>query len=139
MDQSILEAITKSLPAMQMDALRKELEKADRYEGLAKEKEALRLEGINLAGQIMSLKDTLAKHAALDAKTLEIEKRERNLELEMLKAKLSYESQSRNEIKELAYAAFRNPTVTKSYSRHVGVPSGGYTNVVSESERVEQE
>lgn len=134
MNQDILEAIAKSLPAMQMDSLRKELEKAKLYEQVAKEKQDelkissdLRLQLIIKDSQIIDLKkQVLTKE--------DLEKRERDLQLELLKGKAQCAEQKYEAVKDLAYAAFRNPTVVKSFNRHVGVPSGGYTNVVSESE-----
>ena len=128
MDQNILEAIQKSLPAMQMDALKKELEKASMHEKLMsqltecqKENSALRFE-----------RDKLKKLE--DEMKFEKEKAQfvqRDFELKKVQHELQCAKEITMAVKDLAHAAFRNPEIHKNY--HVPVPNNGWTTPVTET------
>lgn len=127
MTQEILEAIQKSLPAMQMDLLKKELDKAAKYDKLEKE-----LQDSRNAHSALILKHDVLQKLEVEMKT-EKEKAQlvqRDFELKKLEYELKVEKEKTQAIKELAYAAFRNPTVHKSYQ--VPVQNMGYTTQVSE-------
>jgi len=134
MDQSILDAISKALPAMQMDVLRNELQRASEYEGLKQLNGELSSTIARQSKENVELTKKLIEHETLDTKRSILEAKERALDIELLKIKVSCAEEKYAAVKDLAYAAFRNPTVQKSYNRHVGIPSGGYQNLVSESE-----
>lgn len=128
MDQNILEAIQKSLPAMQMDALKKELEKASMHDKLMsqltecqKENSALRFE-----------RDKLKKLE--DEMKFEKEKAQfvqRDFELKKVQHELQCEKEITMAVKDLAHAAFRNPEIYKNYQ--VPVPNNGWTTPVTET------
>lgn len=131
MDQNILDAIQKSLPAMQMDALKKELEKAGYYDKLMSQLSECQKENSGLRYE----RDALKK--------LEIEMRtekekaqliQRDFELKRLQHEVDTAKTVAKEIKELAMAAFRNPTIHKSYNRSIPLKNNEYSSGSTMSE-----
>jgi len=122
MNQEIIEAIQKSLPAIQMDALKTELAKAAKVADLEITITTLRKQ-IEIERELQqSLSKSLAEANARAKKTEELELQERNLKVQMLEIKLQCEQVVSSNIKELAMAAFRNPTIHKSFNKPVAVP-----------------
>lgn len=124
MDQNILEAIQKSLPAMQMDALKKELEKAAMHEKLMsqliecqKENSALRYERDSLKKLEVEMKTEKEKAQLV----------QRDIELLKVKHELQCQKEILASVKELAMAAFRNPTVYKNWNRMAPVEGQPYS------------
>lgn len=122
MSPEILEAVQKSLPARQMDALKAELAKAATVPGL----NAQILQAQNrLDAEQKAHAETRTKLSEVDArakKTEELEKKERDLKVQMLELELRLEREKYQAIDRLVYAAFRNPTISKSYTAPVVVP-----------------
>lgn len=131
MDQKILDAIQQSLPAMQMDALRKELDRAKMHDNVLDEFKELKVrydlrqnEVNQLTSQVSELKNKILKQEELD-------KREQKLEVELMKKDLACAQQILAGVKELAMAAFRNPTIMKTYYRQENLEPGQCSNPVS--------
>jgi hypothetical protein len=115
----IMNAVSKSLPAMQVDALKAELAKATEVDGLrnqAKDSEKL----------ITDLKVKLYEQNTLDQKLRDADTRlatalakERQLELDLLKKDYACEQRVTQNLKELMQTVFRNPSYTTSKSQEV--------------------
>lgn len=80
----------------------------------------------------------LAKHEALDKRLEEIEKRERNHELSIMKAQLENERSNNLRLFELVGVIFRNPVVTETLSTSINRtemhPTQGYQQSLPSSE-----
>ncbi|MBK7892856.1 MAG: hypothetical protein IPJ84_18990 [Bdellovibrionales bacterium] len=131
MTKEIMDAIEKSLPSMQMEVLRKDLEKASKYDAVLSENSVLREKNNRLEIDLSSVRSKIAKAETEISDAADVK---RKFEIEKLKYELESQKCISREIRELAMAAFRNPTVIKSFSRQVAVPSGGYAHCASESE-----
>jgi molecular chaperone GrpE (heat shock protein) len=131
MDQNILDAIQKSLPAMQMDALKKELEKATMHDKLMsqltecqKENSALRYERDGLKKLEVEMKTEKEKAQLM----------QRDFELLKVKHELECQKGIVNAVTNLAMAAFRNPTITKSFNRNIPLKNTEYASGSTMSE-----
>ena len=122
MNQEIIEAIQKSLPAIQMDALKTELAKAASVTQLQAQIKSLQ---DDLVSKDRQLSEAVSKRYEAEArakKTDELAEQERNLKVQMLEIKLAAEINTANRVEALAMAAFRNPTIHKSFNKPVAVP-----------------
>lgn len=143
MNNEILEAIKKALPSMQVDVINNELFKARKYDTLIEQHNDLK----NIHSKTLAEKEELYKdkekikltQQQLETKIKEYEDLKQSLEIKMLKHELQCERNSNINLKDLMYAAFRNPTVHKSFSKNVVIPNNSYSNVVSESEYTTQD
>lgn len=131
MNEEILDAIEKSLPSIQMEVLRKELEKASKHDDLVTSNKVLNDKSHRLEVELSYARSKIAKAEAEQSEAAEIK---RKFEIEKLKYELEAQKVISREIRELAMAAFRNPTVTKSFNRQVIVPSGDYLQSAAEFE-----
>ncbi|MEO5348841.1 MAG: hypothetical protein H7836_04270 [Magnetococcus sp. YQC-3] len=143
MNKEILEAIAKTLPAMQAEILQRELTKAAAYDELKKKfdelaqvhKDATKIV-VEYENRRQEIKDL---ELQLKAKTKEYEDGKRDLELKMVKHELQCQMNVKQDLKDLMYAAFRNPTIHKSFSKSVPVNNMGWTTNVQDSETTTQE
>lgn len=120
MNQQILDAIAKSLPAMQVEVLRAELDKAAQFESLQNTISNLKEERSALQKEVGLLRQLqLSEHAIKD--------REYKLELTLAKKELEYIQNSRHELKELMHAAFRNVHVHRRINGTGDGSNNGYT------------
>lgn len=124
MDQNILDAIQKSLPAMQMDALKKELEKAGHYDKLILQLSECQKENSGLRYERDSLKKLESEMRTEKEKAQLIQK---DFELKRLQHEVDSAKLVAKEIKDLAMAAFRNPTITKSFNRNIPLKNSEYS------------
>lgn len=131
MNQEILEAIQKSLPTMQMDALKKELEKASMLDSIVNELNDYKNRLKEMADKYSKL---LLIEDEMKRKILDAEKTVRDFEIKALKVQIDKHISVADNIKELAMAAFRNPTIYKSFNKMNRNP-GGYLEQYSESEQ----
>lgn len=118
MTKEIMELVARSLPAMQVDALRGELEKAKNYELFARVNQDLRDENGKLEKENQRLRALELKVESIEkleaAREVVFAKREQAIENTLLKKELEYVKQSKADIFQLANAAFRNTEFKKS-------------------------
>lgn len=127
LNKEILEVLAKSLPGMQMDALREELKKAEQVDALKHELQNTKTsrdtfqekynETLNLTAKLQT---ELNKHNALA-------EREQSLENILLKKELELTKTSRQEIYNLASIVFKYPQRFYSESGN-SYSSNGNTN-----------
>lgn len=142
MQTELLELIKKSLPSMQVDALKVELEKAARVPSL--ESKIVNLE--------KNLKETEDKHSQSLTRISEmskeiadqkdLERRERSLKITLLEKEVSLINQSKSDLFELMKYAFRNPVIVHSKDKPVTVKDSmgnQYVQTHIETETVTQE
>ena len=122
MNKEILEAVQKSLPAMQMDALKAELAKAESVPSLQSTINTLKSQIESMNNDRQKLVEQLNEVNVRAKKTEELKEQERNLRVKELEIKLQCEQAISSNIREMAMAAFRNPTITKSFNIPVAVP-----------------
>lgn len=131
MNEEILKAIANALPSMQMEALRAELKKASEYDNLCKAVNQLKDDNAKLKMELDKYKaiESQMQTAIRESNDIKnsFEKKRSDIELQCANSRIG-------DLKELMNAAFRNPTIHKSFNRHVPVPSNGYTNLVTELE-----
>lgn len=132
--EELLEAVKKNLPQMQVELLRQEFKKAEEFDGLIKEKERLLNEKRQLQDSINSLTTQLVSLKQQMKPQEELEKRERDLQLTLVNNNLKAEQDKNNQLRELMYAAFRNPTVNKSFIQPFMNQQTGYMNTGSGNE-----
>lgn len=132
MNNEIMEAIKKTLPTMQVEALKIELDKASRLPSVQKDLDSCREQISKLLSELNALR-------ALEIYKNDLDKKSQAMEVEILKIKLCAESDKNAIIKELMFAAFRNPTIHKSFNKMIAVPAGGHTNNVTDHETTEVE
>jgi DNA repair exonuclease SbcCD ATPase subunit len=131
MNNEILEAIQKSLPSMQMDALKAELAKLERLPALEKQIELLNK---SLEEENKKYSDMTSKYYEVNTrakKTDELNKQENELKVKMLELELKLEKEASKRVEALAMAAFRNPTVHKSYYKNETPANPSYGNLNS--------
>lgn len=128
MTQDILDAVAKSLPVMQMELLRKELENAARVPDLEK-----RLK--DREQEISKLNQTAQHHWMADQKLKEAKeryedafKKEAELKYELLKKDYECEKHVNANLKELMHAVFKNSTVRKNAFISKNESGSSYSN-----------
>lgn len=136
MNKEIIDAITKSLPAMQVEVLNQELKKAGEYETLKLRFEDLNKEASKYLDTITRLTKQIKSEEELSIREAAISDRERRYELEILKKDAQCSKDTLVAVRDLAMAAFRNPTVYKSYNKPMEIQSGNYINQVTENETI---
>ena len=122
MTEEILKAIQNSLPAMQVEVLKGELKKAEQLP--MKDQEIARLNS-ELDRVKKNLSEEQIKRFDADArakKTEELKDQERDIKVKMLELELRLEKDASGRVERLAMAAFRNPSVHKSYVTPVAIP-----------------
>lgn len=130
-DKNILEVITKSLPTMQMEVLKGELDKAAKFDTLSTSFNNMSTELTN----VKAARDTLLKQ---EIEFNKVQEERRNLANQILQIQLDCKKEVITELKNLMMAVFRNPTYTTSGTQAVSIPSGGYagsTNVCTVTTR----
>lgn len=137
MTKEIMELVAKSLPAMQVDALRGELKKASEHEELYKKVDTLSKQIKALEEENRKLKALELSYDELNKRTtqqnLNLEKRERDLESAILKKELECVKQSKNDIFTLVSSVFRNTETRKTFSE---TSNCGYTTKTSSEEHL---
>lgn len=116
MNDELLEIIKKNLPAMQVDALKGELDKAAKVPDL--EKRIKELQACYEAEKKLS-QDRYYTIITLEGRIKtdeELEKKKRDLENEGLKKDVQCAKDTLKAVSDLAHAAFRNPMVMKTYN-----------------------
>jgi len=136
MNKEIMEAVTKHLPAMQMEVLKQELEKEKLVDSLRDEMAILKVDKAKLAKTIEDITKNMVDQDILKKRVEVVEKREQALELEILKKDVQCSKDTLVAVRDLAMAAFRNPTVYKSYNKPMEIQSGNYINQVTENETI---
>lgn len=138
MNSAILEAVRKSLPEMEMAALKAELAKAER---LASVEAALSDARKSLDVSLAANKVLETKVAILEAKLIvqdAFERRERDLRVTLLETELKAQAASKQDLFALMNAAFRNTVRNRSINDVVVLPGsngcGSYTNTVVKTE-----
>lgn len=139
MNKEILDAVTKHLPSMQMEVLKQELYKAQKYEELTNEITTLNIENMNLLKKVKDLSDKISNEEMLNKRVQAVEKREMALDVELLKKEIECHKFTLQKVYDLSVMAFRNPTVYKNYNRGIAIPSGGYASTVCDSETTSQD
>lgn len=126
MNQEILDAVAKALPKMQADVLHAELKKASEHQHLTSRVAELaqQLHDAKLDAARLSL--IVKKDEELKARELEVQNKLRQLEIDLLKKDVQCANLVTSNVKELAMAAFRNPTVYKSYNKTIPDPNANY-------------
>lgn len=132
MDPLILKAIQDSLPKMQVEALQKELEKASKFDQLTKDLQASRDAHSKLILEHDALKKLEHEMKQKLEETLFIK---REFEIKTLKIQLECAKEVTTAVTNLAMAAFRNPTVVKSFNRNIPLKNNEYASgaVMNES------
>lgn len=126
MNKEILDAIVKTLPQMQVEALQAELKKAAEYSRLVERLNDMTNGSIKLTEEISTLKAKLKKEEDLAKYEEELRRQDQNLKITLLQKDLDCAKEVANEVKQLAMAAFKNPTVTKTFNMPVAVHNQGY-------------
>lgn len=139
MTQEIMDLVAKSLPAMQVEALRSELAKAATVVTLQqtiKERDATiaehRKTTADLERRARSWDDLEAKQKAVDV-------REQKLEVELLKEQLKSKDYCISMQKELMQCAFKSPVYHKYTNEQIPVPSGTFLQNHNKSETISQD
>jgi hypothetical protein len=127
MDKEILDAITKSLSNMQMTALKEELAKASLLASVQNDLQKLRDAH---SKQNIEMNDLMS----LDRKFVDLEKRELKLEVELLKKDIACANLTLSHVRDLAMAAFRNPTIYKTFNKQIPAQPGSFFNSTCEQE-----
>jgi hypothetical protein len=135
MNQEILEALRKSLPSIQVDLLKAELAKAEKLATVEHQLAKAHEENKIIITQKDLLQSEVARLKAICKAEEELNKLKNEFEVERLKYQLAAEKEKTLAIKELAYAAFRNPTVIKNTSIPVAgsAHSAGWTQPITET------
>lgn len=116
MNQDILDAITKSLPSMQVDALKAELKKAERVPDLEKIIAHLRECDANFQKTNSQQRQEIERLKKFEVDDLRIREEKRMLDVKILEIKLIAKEETLKAVSDLAHAAFRNPTVVKTFT-----------------------
>lgn len=131
MDPIILKAIQDSLPKMQVEALQKELEKAAKFDQLTKDLQASR----DAHSKLILEHDSLKKlENEMKQKLEEALFVKREFEIKKLQHELACAKEVTNAVTNLAMAAFRNPTIVKSFNRNIPLKDNEYASGSTMSE-----
>jgi hypothetical protein len=131
MTQEIMDIVAKSLPAMQVDALRSELAKAARVGGLEADIKVKESSIRDLQAKLGAAEEKNRRIDSMEAKQAELDKKEQRLEVELLKKDVANKDYCIGMQKELMQCVFRNPTYTKSMSGTEPQTGGQYGGTVS--------
>lgn len=131
MNEEILEAVKKALPSIQVDVLKKELDKAARFEILQKEHEATHKKNNELHNAITELREKEVEYN-------KVSELKRNYELVKTQHELECAKKSYSDVKELFYAALRNPEYRRTGFTPMAIPSGSYASCGSVDVKTEQ-
>ena len=127
MNQEILSAIEKSLPSLQMEALRNELKKAQAFEDMQKKIQEQEGTIKKFADRIIKLEVLERREQEFENKKIDLDQRERNLSIKILETKLEMTIKNNENMKDLVNAVFRSPFKTISISSSNN-SSSGYLN-----------
>ncbi|HAB99729.1 MAG TPA: hypothetical protein DCE71_07910 [Parachlamydiales bacterium] len=136
MNNEILEAVRKTLPELQMKELQEALKKASDYDRVLNSYEECSRKRNELERENIEFKSTVERCKNESLKAQEVI---REYEIKELRTQLNCAEAIAKEIKELAMAAFRNPTVVKSYNKQVPVPSGQFMQYATETETISKD
>jgi len=114
MTKEIMDLVTKSLPAMQVEALRSELAKAARVPELEKANADLRERYDACNQKLLALENRVKKQEEIDAKLADIAKREQRFEVELLKKDVESHKMTASMQNDLIRAAFKSPAIQRS-------------------------
>lgn len=112
--EQIMESVKKSLPTMQVEALKGELEKANQHEALVNDNKRRAAEKVDLQKEIDSLRKLVMDLEKQIVRKEDLDLQERNLENKLLTNKAENLEARNSDLKELMHAAFRNPRFTTS-------------------------
>lgn len=126
MDSELLDLVKKHLPAMQVDALRAELDKAKEVDRLQQRIKSLEDTHQSDLRENSSLRSEISRLKVFEAKADEVAKQERDIEIKLLKKDVECANSTLSRVENLAMSAFRNPTVYKSFSKEVPQNNNGY-------------
>jgi hypothetical protein len=127
LNEDLMKVVANSLPAMQVEALKKELDRAGLYDYHAGQIEDLKKDIGLKANRILEL-EAFKKHSeALDLREATLLKREQELEIQLLKKDVSCLKETNAQIKDLMHAAFKN-TIQRKF-----INGNGANNTYSSS------
>lgn len=143
LNKDIQDTIEKHLPAQIGEVLKKRLDEIPRLEDEVK----TLTEDLKTVSAISNerkrtnqeLSEQLKTHQELDIRLTELEKRERNLELELCRKDVSCAQEKANQLFGLVNSIFKNPTYKENIaktsfgSENVPVTNNGYTTTQSMS------
>ena len=131
MDKELLEAITKSLPSMQMEALKKELDRVSKFDQISKDyqEKCSTISKLNI--DISDLRNLVKREEDLKA-------REYKLEIELLKKDLECEKSKNSSMSSFMGQVFRNPVIMEHSNLAItgSQNCNGYTTPVTNTKEI---
>lgn len=132
LQEEMLAIVLKDLPNQTAGVLKTYLDEAEKtkklLDPLKKANDELHSNNTRMSKEITDLTDKLKTQDELDKKILDLEKRERDLLISLLKAELSSYQRENYAVIELTKTVFKNPSYTRHERNNIPVATQGSGN-----------